>query len=231
HRRAAVVDGHAEIRRAWVEVVVGARRVQQQRLGEEGTAEPQPERQEAALRARQPAGACAVAGARTGTVVIAVAVLAGFADAVAAYRRIAAEDGRRQLIGPGSGHARDQHVPGAGGREEELAVAMLAGAGGAAVVVVGRGSASGLHVQVEVRLAVVDGIERHAELVHPGRHVDGVRTGGSVVTKRGPRLHDGGPRVTRRRYAAARRVAKAGAALRLDPGEIRGNARVEGEVA
>src|SRR5947199_1240189 len=154
---------------ARVEVVVGARRVQQQRLGEEGTAEPQPERQEAAFRARQPAGASAVAGARTGTVVIAVAVLAGFADAVAAYRRIAAEDGRRQLIGPGSGHAHDQHVPRAGDRAEKLAVSILAPAHGAAVVVVGRGRASGLHVQVEVGQAVVDGIERNTRVVRTRR--------------------------------------------------------------
>src|SRR5207249_3204514 len=116
-------------------------------------------------------------------------------------------------------------------REEKLAVAILAVAGGAAVVVVGRGRASGLHVQVEVGQAVVDGIERNAELVRPGRHVDRVRSGGGVVAERGVRLQDGGPRVTRRRHAAARRVAKAGTALRLDPGEIRGNVRVEGEVA
>src|SRR5207249_3618711 len=44
------------------------------------------------------------------------------------------------------------------------------------------------------------------------------------------RREDGGPRVARLRDAAARDVPEAGAALRLDPGEIRRNARVEGEV-
>ena len=119
-------------------------------------AEPYPQGDEAAFRTRQAAGARFVALARTGAVVGIVALLTGLADSVAAHRWIATEDGGGQLIGAGARHALDEHVPGAGSGEEKLAIRVLAGSRDPAVVVLGGGRASGLHVEVEVGLAVVD---------------------------------------------------------------------------
>src|SRR5262249_11158987 len=121
---------HEETGRARVEAIVCTRTVEQEPLPQHAPVEAGgPQRAEVAGGADVGTGAVAAAHARAGTVVAAVAILAGLARVVAAHRGSAADDRRGDLVGPLARQPGRQDVPGPRGREVELAVGILAAAG------------------------------------------------------------------------------------------------------
>src|SRR5262249_9129575 len=185
--------GDAETHAARVEPIVGAGPVVQDTRPEDAPPDVRPIRFEGAFAALVEALAVR-ALTRAGRVVGAVAGFTGFADVIAAHRRVAADHGGGELEGAGTAHALDQDVPGARRWEREPAVGVLARAGGVAVVVGGRGLAVRLGVEVEVGLAVVAPVHGDAELVGARRNRDAVGDRRPLAAQHAGEVHDGGAR-------------------------------------